>query len=143
MLYAYRWLQLMAIGHIILGVLFPLLGQIDSVSHIILDAMAPNLILNSSIAEHMTYLITLFGPTVASWGVLLLVLTNNYYQQPNKAQWLGLMLAVLIWFIGDSSYSMLNGVHAAAALNSAVAIMLLIPIWQLRKLYLTANKSHA
>lgn len=141
MLYAYRWLQLMAIGHIIIGLLLPLLGQIDSVRRLLLDAMAPNYILSIPIAEHMTYLITLFGPTVASWGVLLLVLTNSYYQQPNKEKWLGLFVAVLIWFIGDSSYSMINGVYSAALLNSVVAMMLLLPIWQLRKLHIAENKS--
>lgn len=141
MLYAYRWLQLMAIGHIIIGLLLPLLGQIDSVRRLLLDAMAPNHILSISIAEHMTYLITLFGPTIASWGVLLLVLTKSYYQQPNKEKWLGLLVAVLIWFIGDSSYSMLNGVYSAALLNSVVAMMLLFPIWQLRKLHIAEYKS--
>ena len=45
-----------------------------------------------------------------------------------------MIAAVLIWYIGDTSYSGSHGATGAIILNSMVAIVLLVPLWRLRQL---------
>ena len=68
MLIEYRLIQSLAIGHIILGISFPFLGQINVVNELLIAGMFPNQTLSADTAAQASYLITLFGPTVASWG---------------------------------------------------------------------------
>lgn len=134
MLIEYRLIQCLAIGHIVLGLCFPFLGQLASVNELLLAGMFPNQSLSVETAAQASFLITLFGPTVASWGILLLVLINQYVSSPSKNLWRGMIIAVLVWYIGDTSYSGSHGASGAVLLNSIVAILFLIPLWRLRKL---------
>lgn len=134
MLIEYRLIQCLAIGHIVLGLCFPFLGQLAYVNELLLAGMFPNQSLSHETAAQASFLITLFGPTVASWGILLLVLSNQYFSSPNKNLWRGMIIAVLVWYVGDTSYSGSHGASGAVLLNSIVAILFLIPLWRLRKL---------
>lgn len=134
MLIEYRFIQCLAIGHIILGLSFPFLGQLAFVNELLLAGMFPNQALSAETAAQASFLITLFGPTVASWGVLLLLLITIYMQSPSLYLWRGMLFAILIWYIGDTSYSGSHGALGAILLNSIVAILLIVPMWRLRKL---------
>ncbi len=134
MLIEYRLIQCLAIGHIILGISFPFLGQFAFVNELLLTGMFPYQTLSAETAVQASYLITLFGPTVASWGVLMLLLINVYKQSPSLYLWRGMLFAVLIWYIGDTSYSGSHGALGAVFLNSVVAILFVVPLWRLRKL---------
>ncbi len=125
----HRIIQIIAIAHIILGIALPFLGKIDFIGNLLVEEIFSGIELSETAHTQAAYIISLFGPTVASWGILLLVLENSFYAEPTKEKWLGLFAAVLVWYIGDTSYSLMHGVQAALILNSVVAISLLIPIW--------------
>ena len=134
MLIEYRLIQCLAIGHIVLGISFPFLGQVNVVNELLIAGMFPDQALSADTAAQASYLITLFGPTVASWGILLLLLINTFIKAPSLYLWRGMITAVLVWYIGDTSYSGSHGATGAIILNSVVALLLLIPLWRLRKL---------
>ena len=127
-------IKLVAIVHIVLGMLLPFLAQTEIVASLLVDAMFIDIALSHEAHLQAAYIIALFCPTVASWGILLLVLFLSFIESPSKQKWLGLIAAVLVWYIGDSIYSLINGVATAFLLNSLVAISLLMPLWKLRKL---------
>ncbi len=87
-----RIIQLVAIGHIILGLALPLLMQIDMFSSLMISQIFPNLQLSEPVYNQASYLIGVFGPTVANWGVLLLILSNRYFANPTLKKWLGYFL---------------------------------------------------
>ncbi len=124
----------MAIAHIILGILLPFLAQTNIIATLLVNEMFKGIALSEEARSQAAYVISLFGPTVASWGILLLVLSQSFFESPSKKKWLGLITAILVWHIGDSAYSLINGVVTAFLLNSFVTASLLIPIWKLRKL---------
>jgi len=129
-----RIIQILALGHIVLGLAFPFLMKIDVFSSFMISKMFPGMTLSGAFYDQAAYVVGVFGPTVASWGVLLLVLTNSYFSKPTKQLWTGLVLAVLVWFIGDTIYSLLHGVTFALFINGIVALLFLIPIYKSRSL---------
>jgi hypothetical protein len=127
-------IKAVAITHIILGILLPFLAQTNIVAKLLVDEMFIGIVLSDAAQLQAAYVIALFGPTVASWGILLFVLAQSFFESPTKQKWLGLIAAVLVWYIGDSAYSLINGVTTAFLLNSFVAASLLIPLWKIRQL---------
>ncbi len=125
----HRVIQIIAIAHIVLGIALPFLGKIDFVGNLLVDEIFPGIELSEIAHTQAAYIISLFGPTVASWGILLLILSNSFFAEPTREKWFGLFAAVLVWYIGDTSYSLMHDVKAALFLNSSVAVSLLIPIW--------------
>jgi len=127
-------IKVIVVAHIFLGVLLPFLDQIDTIEKLLVSAMFNNIELSRGAHAQVAYVISLFGPTIASWGVLLFILIQHYSQTPTAKTWLGLVAAILVWYIGDTAYSLLNNVSAAFVLNTLVAICLLVPLWQIRNL---------
>jgi hypothetical protein len=128
-------LQIVAVSHIILGIALPFLMKIEAFSNFMIEQIFPNISLSESAYSQVSYLIGVFGPTVASWGVLLLILINNFFESPSKQKWSGLFIAILIWFIGDTSFSLMHGISIALYLNGIVAISLLTPLYLSRNLF--------
>lgn len=127
-------IRIVAFAHIILGILLPFLAQTNVVANLLVDEMFIGIALSNEAHLQAAYIISLFGPTVASWGILLFVLSQSFIDSPTKQKWFGLIAAVLVWYIGDSAYSLINGVTSAFFLNSFVATSLLIPLWKIRTL---------
>ncbi len=134
---AYKYIlaiKIIALAHIALGIFLPFFAQIDSVEKLLVSEVFSGIALSSEAHSQAAYVISLFGPTVASWGILLFILIQNYSQTPTHRTWLGLVAAILVWYIGDTSYSLLNNVSAAFFLNTFVVLCLLFPLWKLRSL---------
>ncbi len=127
-------IKIVALTHIALGISLPFLAQTNVVANLLVDEMFIGIALSNEAHLHAAYIISLFGPTVASWGILLFILLQSFIEMPNKQIWLGLIAAVLVWYIGDSAHSLINGVTSAFFLNSFVASCLLIPLWKIRLL---------
>ncbi|WIO73983.1 hypothetical protein QP938_11865 [Porticoccaceae bacterium LTM1] len=127
-------LQIIAIFHIVAGIALPFLNQIPAVSDSFVASFFPGMVLEPEVAKQAAFVVALFGPTVASWGVLFLTLVNSFFAEPNGNKWWGLVLAELLWFVGDSSYATMNGVEVALPYNSVVLVGLLVPLLFARRL---------
>jgi hypothetical protein len=125
-------LRFIAVLHIILGLSLPFISQFESVSTLLLATMLPGLSLTEEVAKQVTYIIAVFGPTVASWGILFLVLVNSYFKRPDQTKWWGLIGALIVWFITDTVFSLLHGVSIALMLNGVVALFIIVPLWKSR-----------
>ncbi len=121
-------LQLLAVAHIVLGILLPFLASIPAVQTMLVKLMFSGLQLPENIAAQASYVIALFGPTVASWGILFLTLVNNYFSNPKNTTWFAMLAAIMVWYIGDTVFSLFNNVSEALYVNSLVAMALLIPL---------------
>ena len=116
-LYLTAWL------HIVGGALLPFLVHVDPVSKIIQQSLA------GTAAQHgAVFWVGVFGPTVASWGVLFLCLLNIYFAQVSMQVWRSLILAVLLWGVVDTSYCLLSGVPQALLSNIPAMLLLLLPL---------------
>ena len=74
------------------------------------------------------WLLGLFGPTIASWGVLLGALTLALLPQHPRRLAVAVGLALLVWMPLDSLLGVVNGVYSNVLLNGLAVAALLPPL---------------
>jgi len=89
------------------------------------------------IASLIKMLTQLFGPTIASWGLLMLYLVGrldakNITNNENTKMINVLILSTLIWFVLDSSISYRFNMMAHLVINSLAVMSILLPLVYLR-----------
>ncbi len=86
-------------------------------------------------ADHPSsaFFISIFGPTVASWGVLFSAVVRQYYIAPSEDLWRLMLLAVLLWAPLDTGLCLYFGLWAAALLNTIVATALVTLLFLARR----------
>jgi len=122
---ARRWLQTLAVIHIIGGLLLPVMVYTSLATPYFthLQSAFPD-----SNPESLRFLIGVFGPTVASWGLLFFYAIGKAFESRTRKDWWFLVSAVLIWSVIDTAFSIANNVFAHFYLNGAVLALLLIPL---------------
>ena len=89
----------------------------------------------------INFLIGLFGPTIASWGVLFLYVVSTAFKNPDKKGWWAIFLCCLAWAPYDSLLSIQKGIYINALINLISALAILIPLFMARKHFLEAENS--
>jgi len=126
------FLYFMAIAHIISGISIPLLvfsGAFDSYADYFHQSVTS--LAGASIRSEKA-LIALFGPTIASWGFLFLILVHHGVDKLSRFAYACLVAALLSWAIYDSLISYWFSLHMHLAINALAFAALLIPITLLR-----------
>lgn len=130
----YRWLLLVGLSHVALGIVLAFAAHLSLTQpyfdylHTSVSTLAPS-------AEYQALLrtmVSLFGPTVASWGVLFSLLVLLYRQHGHRQIKPMLFLALALWCVLDSAISSYFGLFLHAGLNAAAALSLVIPLLLLR-----------
>lgn len=127
-----RWLQLIAFAHIVGGLLLPILVQLDLALpyfHLLAQAFAVDGQNNLGLIR---FLIGIFGPTVASWGVLFWAVVTYAFQLRTKPGWWLMVASAVVWAVYDSVYSSLYGLWINAFINGAVFLAIVLPLWWVR-----------
>jgi uncharacterized protein len=130
------WLKLIALIHIVAGISLACdwprglwlnyLSQLEQQFSITFDAQYNELV---------SMIVRLFGPTIASWGVLMLVLINQIQtvftldqQYALKKQMInGLMSATTVWFVLDTAISIQFGMLLHLWINSFAVVSIIAP----------------
>lgn len=124
------WLQVLAIIHIIGGLLLPILvyTPLAAPYFALLQTALPD-----SNPQSLKFLIGVFGPTVASWGLLFFYAIGKAFESRTRKDWWILVSAVLIWSVLDTAFSIVNNVFAHFYLNGLVLVLFLVPLILTRK----------
>lgn len=124
-----KWLKFIAIIHIIGGLLLPFIvfTPIDTPYFEHLQKAFPQGDLAS-----MKFLIGVFGPTVASWGLLFYYAVCKAFQSKTPRDWWLLFAAVMVWLVFDTTFSLFFGITAHLYINGLVAIIILLPLLKLK-----------
>jgi hypothetical protein len=117
-----NWLMLLAIAHIAGGLALPLL----ILQTHWLDAALPAPLLE------MRPMLALFGPTVASWGVLLAFLVRHAMRERQRWACDALILAIVVWMPLDAALCVWLGYGQAVIVDLVAAPALLVPAFMLR-----------
>lgn len=131
---ARRWLKTLAVIHIIGGLLLPVMVYtplaVPYFQH--LQTAFPD-----SNPESLRFLIGVFGPTVASWGLLFFYAIGKAFETQTKKDWWLLVSATLVWAVLDTAFSLANHVVAHLYLNGSVLFLFLIPLLLTKKHFKT------
>jgi hypothetical protein len=129
------FLQLIAIAHIAGGILLPFLVNTRLFS-------TYNSLVNQALGFETTgknvdinFLIGLFGPTIASWGVLFLYVVTKVFKNPDKKGWWAIFASCILWAPYDSLLSIQKGIYINGLINLFSALMILIPLFMARKYF--------
>lgn len=131
----YHWLLAVGMGHIVLGIClafavhFPITdGYFQQLYASTGSTVEPP----AAYADLLRTMVGLFGPTVASWGVLLCVLVRLYSRHGHAVIKPTLFIALLLWCMLDSGISLYFNLNMHAYLNVAAALSIAIPLFLLR-----------
>lgn len=127
----YRWLLIVATLHVIGGVALAF-----EMPEFIWQAYQQDLYrvfsINNNPPENVKNLVNmiirLFGPTVASWGLLMIYLLRRIFLQRDEVALLFLISALLIWFLLDTSISLSFGVMSHFWINGLAFVVILLPL---------------
>ena len=121
MVIAERILLALAAAHVVAGVSLALLPFAPSIHGNLVTAIFPG----GDTSREVMFLVSVFGPTVASWGVLFFALVRSFFRNPTIGSWRALVLSVLVWAPVDSALCIHYGLYSAVALNAVVAVAFL------------------
>lgn len=85
------------------------------------------------------FFIPIFGPTVASWGVLFTAIARQYFRQPVSELWWSMVLSIAVWAPLDTGICIVYGLWPAAGLNILVIVFLLALLLRVRPGLVPAN----
>ncbi|WP_156823096.1 hypothetical protein [Kangiella aquimarina] len=123
---AKRWLQTLAIFHIIGGLLLPIMVYTPLATPYFEHLQAA---FTNSNPQSLQFLIGVFGPTVASWGLLFFYAIGKAFESQTRKDWWLLVSAALVWAVLDTAFSIANNVFAHLYLNGGVLILFLLPLF--------------
>lgn len=129
------WLKLVALGHILLGLAVPLLAfssGFDFYAEQIQRAFWPNTGMPEQVLDYARWMVALFGPTVASWGVLMWYIVRAGAQSSAAWPWNALLLSLLAWAPLDIGISLLHGFASHVLLNLLAIAAIALPCLILR-----------
>ncbi len=116
-----RWLSAMAVVHVLGGLALPFVLLHTGW----LDALMPVAHPDGRLAY------ALFGPTVASWGLLMLFIVEHGLRRDQAWAANALIAGILIWVPLDTALCYVHGWTGAVILNTAATIAILIPaLWR-------------
>jgi hypothetical protein len=125
-----RLLLAIAVAHVAVGLGFAALPLAPSVH----SGLAAMIFGTGKATEEVRFLLAVFGPTIASWGVLFYALVRAFFRNPNKGSWWALVLSIAIWAPLDSALCAYYGLYAAIVLNAVVAVVLVGLLISVRRL---------
>ena len=138
----YRWLLAVGLGHVLLGVVLAFTAQLPIAAPYFEHLYASVGTSQAPTAEYhslLTTMVRLFGPTVASWGLLFSLLVYLYRQHGHGLIKPALFVALLLWCVLDSAISAYYGILAHAYLNTLAALSIALPLLLLRPLNRTQS----
>jgi hypothetical protein len=134
------FLQLIAIAHIIGGILLPFLVNtplFETYNTLVYQALGFDI---ASANPEINFLIGLFGPTIASWGVLFLYVVTSSFRNLDQKGWWAIFLCCLAWAPYDSLLSIQKGIYVNALINLVSALAILTPLFVVRKSFFKTEK---
>ena len=139
--YIKSFLQAIAIFHVIVGLCFPWIVDFP-----LFDYYKQHLHLAfntnpESTGQQADFLITIFGPTIASWGVLFLYAVNSGFSRPSPHAWWFMIAACVAWVPYDSIYSLQHGIYLNAIINAIAFVMIVTPLLLVRKHFFISNSA--
>ncbi len=112
--------------HVVAGLLLFLTAFLPGVQ----DSLATTAGLTGN--NYSPFLFAVFGPTVASWGVLFGVVVRQFIEYPSRRLWNAMVLAVVIWAPLDTGLCLYYGVYGGVVVNALVTVLLLVLLFKVK-----------
>jgi len=129
-----KLLKLLALAHILVGLLLPALLFLvpfhEQFLSIIYYAQLPS----TKEQDQIIFWLVILGPTIASWGVLFYAVVRQYFLTPSTFLWRCMLAAILVWVPYDSLLCFYNGIYIGVIGNLLIAVLFLTLITRVKGL---------
>lgn len=133
--YLEKWLLLVAWGHIATGIAIPVIAYsagFDYYSGLLQQACWPKEPVPAQTVEFQRWIVALFGPTIASVGVVMLYLVRAGIRTGDIWPWTAILLALAVWAPGDIGISMMRHFQLHVWIDIAALLVIVPPVLILR-----------
>lgn len=101
-------------GTVLVAGIYP---PFQGINHFLFDLMSQTKTPDEPFAPVLQFSAGLMGAVTLGWGLTVLAVVRAV-QEPNPALWRGITRALLIWFVIDSSISVMTGFGLNAGSNA-------------------------
>ena len=137
--YIKYFLQTIAVWHIIVGLFFPWIVESPLFDHYREHLHQVFNIHQDNAKQQALFLMAIFGPTIASWGVLYLFAISSGFARPSPQAWWFILLACVVWAPYDSILSLQHGIYLNAIINAVAFVMMVTPLLIVRKHFFASS----
>lgn len=130
-----RWLLVVAAGHVVGGLALPLIAYTSGFDFYLAQLSATFWGGAAAPAEaeaFQRWIVALFGPTVAAWGVLMIFLIRAGARTQERWPWNALLLSVLVWAPADIGISLMHDFWIHVVVDGLAVISIVVPVLLLR-----------
>ncbi|HKB59402.1 MAG TPA: hypothetical protein VKC56_05070 [Gallionellaceae bacterium] len=124
-----KWLLLLAWAHILAGLAIPLIAYsagFGYYSGLLQQTFWPHAAVPAQTVEFQRWIVALFGPTLASVGVVMVYLVRAGIRTGETWPWTAILLALAVWAPGDIGISMMKHFRLHLWLDIA-ALLAIVP----------------
>jgi len=90
---------------------------------------------DGQVKQFQGWIYGVLGATLAGWGIFLLFITQYPFRRGERWAWNCLLVGLLAWYVLDTTLSLLHKVYFNVAFNTALLLLVLIPLGFTRKYF--------
>ena len=139
-----RWLLIVSIFLVMFGLMLAFFNQTAFFDFLFNNQVnpvfwkAPALDEGTFAFQHWVY--GVLGATVSGWGVFMAFLVHYPFRRKEPWAWNCLVLGVGLWYVVDTTLSMLSQVVFNAVFNTVLLVLLAPPLIFTRKIFFIENQ---
>jgi hypothetical protein len=126
----YRWLHGVCLFIIAFGACMIVLPEFTFRLFSIILYSTPDVLLQleSTTQSYIKLIHAIAGAIMISWALSLIFILRYLFKTNDKTGWLAIFAVVTVWYIPDTSLSLLYGFWQNAILNTTLYLMFAIPL---------------
>jgi hypothetical protein len=130
-----KWLFIVALGHIAVGVALPFVAfssSFDFYAERIRESFWGGALIPPEAEAFQRWIVALFGPTIASWGVLMAYLVRAGMRTNEPWPWNALLISLLAWAPADIAISLMRDYWLHVAIDLFAVVIIAVPALMIR-----------
>lgn len=131
-----NWLLFVALAHVVVGLTVPFIAYSSAFDPYLMQLAAAfwgGASVPAEAEDFARWIVALFGPTVAAWGVLMVYLVRAGARGREAWPWNALMLSVFAWAPADVAISLLHDFWPHLVIDAVASASIVVPAWYLRR----------
>lgn len=129
------WLFVVALAHILIGLSLPFIAfssGFDFYAEKIRETFWSDALIPPEADAFQRWIVALFGPTIASWGVLMAYLVRAGMHTNESWPWNALLLSLLLWAPADIAISLMYDFWLHVIVDLFAVFIIAVPALALR-----------
>jgi zinc transporter ZupT len=131
-----KWLFVVGVVVSVFGVLMALLSGtplFDLFNHQIDPAFWHANAVDTAAKQFQQWIYGVWGATLAGWGIILAYIARYPFIKKERWAWICLLVGFLVWFVLDTSLSLIHEVYFNAVFNIVLFVFGILPLIFTRK----------